>query len=462
VRGFRARLLVVGFFALFLLASSLHRLDNQGSDFVPVYSGVRCLLHGCNPYSAPQLDRRFLRAGGNEQLVESIGGWGVETQLYPPSTFVALAPLGLLSFPSARLAWCLLNYCLFLIAVWLVMRLCPPAPSWITTAFAAVFLFDATALLKLGQASAFAISALVIGSALFMLRRRPLLATCLLILSLAVKPHIGGLVVLYFLAKKLHRRHAAIALIGAAAFLLVGSLILCSRPVSAHWISDLHSSLVTSMAPGTVNDPASPYPSEINLLSLTCILFPDPVIARILAFAVFLLLAVAWGLAARRVTADPSSQLVVMGALLVLSLLPVYHRQADATILLLAVPSLVIVFQRGRALGAAMAALTFLGTTHIPGILNAFLFTHAPALLHAMLCNKYLLFLVLGSATDLQPGFQHILDNRFAFVLALREQNLDLLLLACLYLVALFRWPAKQNALKTEAAQPLALSAQVQ
>jgi hypothetical protein len=443
-------LFVVGIFALYLLVSGVHRISNEGWDFVPVYSGVRCLLHGCNPYSTPQLNREFLRAGGSEQLVDYIGGWGDETPLYPPSTFVALAPLGLLSFPSARLVWCLLNYGLFLIAVWLVLRLCPPTHSWLATAFAAVFLFDASGALKLGQASGFAVATLVISGALFMLRRRPLLAACLLMLSLAVKPHIGGLVALYFLATRVHRRYAAIALSGAAAFLLLGGLILYSRPASAHWVSDLHSSLITSMAPGGVNDPASPNPWEINLLPLTVILFPDPETSQAIAYGIFLLLAAAWGLAARRTGADSSSELIVLGALVVLSVLPVYHRNADATILLLAVPSLVIIFQRSRTLGTVMAALTVMSTSWLPSSLNAFLTAHDPALLQTMLRNKYLVFLALGRASDLHPGFQHMLGDRLAFALTLRQQNIDLLLLACLYLIALFRTQQSQPAAEAE------------
>ena len=39
-------------------------------------------------------------------------------------------------------------------------------------------------------------------------------------LSLAVKPQIGGLIALYFLAQKIYRRYAAVALVGALALLL--------------------------------------------------------------------------------------------------------------------------------------------------------------------------------------------------------------------------------------------------
>ena len=432
------RMFVVSFFALYFLVAGVRGALHQSYDFVPVYSGVRCLLRGCNPYDIPQLDKQFLQAGGHEELLQQADGWVNESPLYPPSTFVALAPFGLLQFPAARLAWCLLNGCLFIVAVSLVLSLCPPSHPWLATALGALFLFNGAAFLKLGQASAFAASLLVISVALFLRRRYLLPAACLLALSLAVKPHIGILIALYLLTKQHSRRHAALALAGALALLLIGGAILDLRPVSAHWLSDLRSSLAISMAPGHVNDPASPYPWEIHLQAVTSILFTDGKTSTAVAYGVFLLLAAAWVVGAARHVAGSSADMVALAAIVVLSMLPVYHRQVDAAILLLTIPSLLIITEHRPALGAAMAGLTLLGSTSIPGFLNGFLTAHAPAVLHFFLGSKVLMFLVLGSAYDLPTQFQYLLGNKFVFLLILRQQNLALLLLACLYLTAMF------------------------
>jgi hypothetical protein len=55
--------------------------------------------------------------------------------------------------------------------------------------------------------------------------------------------------------------------------------------------------------------------------------------------------------------------------------------------------------------------------------------------------------------------FQSILKNKFLFVLLLRQQNLELLILFCLYLVAIvsirFTAPAMEPSLAYEPAMPL-------
>ena len=77
-------ILIIGLSALYFLASGIHGAIHQSWDFVPVYSGARCMLHGCNPYNTPQLRAEFLRAGGREQTLQQVGGWVSETELYPP------------------------------------------------------------------------------------------------------------------------------------------------------------------------------------------------------------------------------------------------------------------------------------------------------------------------------------------------------------------------------------------
>ena len=223
--------------------------------------------------------------------MRQVGGWADVLPVYPPSTFVALVPLGLLRFPAAVLVWSLLNSCLFIAAVLLVLSLCPPSHRWLATAFACSFLLIGMALVKDGQPSAFAISSLVIGGALFLGRRHLLLAACLLMFSLAIKPQIGGLIALYFFANKASRRYAGLAIAGAAALLLIGGLTLEMRPASRNWLSELRTNIATSLAPGQVNDPASPSSDEINLQAVTSVLFAHEAASSMVAYGIFLLLA---------------------------------------------------------------------------------------------------------------------------------------------------------------------------
>ncbi|MDE3186529.1 MAG: DUF2029 domain-containing protein [Acidobacteriota bacterium] len=429
---------IVGLIALYFFVSGVRGASRESTDFIPVYSGVRCLLHGCNPYSIPDLNQQFLGSGGRENDLRQAGGWQNESPLYPPSTLVTLLPLGLLPFPAAKIAWSLLSGGLFIVAVWLVLSLCRPPHQWLTTLLAALFLLINGQIVRLGQPSGFAISLLAISVALFMRRGSPLLAACLLALSLAVKPQIGGLIAVYLLAHKAHRRYAGLAVAAALGLFLLGALILHMRPGSAHWVADLRTSITASMQPGQVNAPDAPDVGVANLAGITSPVFAGRRRANLIAIGIFLLLAAAWAVGAARDTEDPEAAILALGALSALSLLPVYHRQYDSALLLLSMPSLLVILERRRVLGAIIACLTFPAGALFPGILGEFLWTHAPAVRQSLLDNKFSMFLVISSADDLPSRFRDLLTNKFFFVLLLRQQNLVLLLVACLYIVAMY------------------------
>ena len=99
-------LLVLFISALVMFALAGARVIQASNDFVPVYTGARCLLHGCNPYDPSQLELQFYEAGGHAAELPS---WQIDVPVYPPSTFMVLSPLALLRFPVARVLWFLLN-----------------------------------------------------------------------------------------------------------------------------------------------------------------------------------------------------------------------------------------------------------------------------------------------------------------------------------------------------------------
>ena len=173
-------------------------------DFVPVYTGARCLLHRCNPYDTEQLQQQFSAGGGRPTELPS---WEIDMPVYPPSTFLVLSPLALLRFPIARLLWFLLNGCLLVTSAGLILSLCRDPTggllprwhhsSWQRAEFCWYWVNPAT----------FAISLVIIGCYLFLRGRLLPLGAFLFMLSLAVKPQIGGLIVLYLLAQRIHWRY---------------------------------------------------------------------------------------------------------------------------------------------------------------------------------------------------------------------------------------------------------------
>ncbi|MEA2543270.1 MAG: hypothetical protein QOH35_4636 [Acidobacteriaceae bacterium] len=405
-------LLVVCIASLMLFAVGGAGVFHASNDFVPVYAGARCLVHGCDPYDTSQLEPEFFQAGGQPSDLPS---WQIDVPVYPPSTFLALAPLALLRFPVARLVWFLLNGCLFAIAAGLILSICPPPHRWLATIMVSFFVLTAGILLVLGQPAVFAISLVVIGSCLFLRGRFVPLGAFLFFLSLAVKPQIGGFIVLYFLAQRIYWRYAAVALAGAALLLLCASLVLGRHPRSAGWASTLRANLSATLSPGGSADPRPANPQAIgdeNLQALTSIFMAKAGQFNAAAYAIFLALFGAGMLVVLRANRGPELHMVALGALSILTLMPVYHRFYDTRLLLLSVPAVVMVFQRRRVLGTVIAVLTVLTAVSVQYRVQMFLLQ--------------------------QEKWQSVLANKFLFVLLLRHQNLLMLILFLLYLAAIF------------------------
>jgi hypothetical protein len=104
--------------------------------------------------------------------------------------------------------------------------------------------------------------------------------------------------------------------------------------------------------------------------------------------------------------------LLSLGALAALSLTPVYHRFYDSRMLLITIPAAMIIYQKRRLLGAFIVALTVLAVVSVQSRVQRFF--------------------------DIHAMWQSILQNKFIFILLLRQQNLELPIIFCLYMVAMF------------------------
>ena len=411
-------LLVLCISALIFLVLGGRYVFHSTIDLVNVYSGARCLINGCNPYDTTQLDEQYTQAGGkpDERLP-----WYREVPMYPPSAFLVVTPLTLLRFSAARILWYLLNGSLFIISAELVLSLCPQSHRWLVTTLVALILASSGTTLVLGNPAFFAISLLIIGSYFFLRSRYLPLGVFLLMLSLAVKPHMGILIVLYMFVRGIHRRYAAAALAGALALFLCAGLILSLHPRSADWAATLRANITQAEEPGGVND-YRPINKEgyyfINLQAVTSVFFQDRRTFNFAVFAICLVFLAALITAVLRTHAGPETHILFIGSLAVLSLIPVYHRFYDVRLLLITVPAVAIVYQKRRLLGTLMAAMTLLSIFSVQSRMHT---------------------LYEQSIT-----WHNILQNKFLYVLLLRQQNLALPILFCLYMVAIFttRFPS--------------------
>jgi hypothetical protein len=429
---FKLSILLVCLAGMFYLAVGTYKASHFSPDLIPVYSGASCFVHGCDPYNAASLQARFLEAHGNPQRLTP-DFWVVRPPVYPPSTLLILSPLVLLPFPAASVVWALLGGTLFLFAVGLVLWVCPRKYFEVGAVLAAVFLLaDSPALLGTGNPATFACSLTVIGAVFFLRDRYIPLAVVLLTIGLTTKPQVAGFILLYFVARKIHWRGALIAMGASLAMLLIACGVLQTRPASRNWLPTLRAGITESIQPGHTDDPTPAnveFTDLVNLQTLTSTFIEGRTAYNVAAWVMWLAMFAAWVIAVKRTGAGGADHLLALPALLVLSLLPVYHRGCDDLLLLLAIPLVVKVTGRRRALGLIIA-----GATTLPHLMDVVM----PRLSG-----------VLGRQWTLASALQH----RLSFLLLMRYQCPVLLLLFGLYVAAMYAGQGGQ-----EAAEPMLAS----
>ena len=405
-------LLILG--TLCFLVTGPYRAWHWSYDFVSVYCGSRCLLYGCNPYDMAAVEQQYTLSGGTDPHFHSQAWRHSQPPVYPPSTFVAMIPFALLELPAAQDLWIVINTLLLVAAVFYFISSVSDSYRWLANLFGAFFLGISPGTLHWGNPALLAISLLILSCSLYRRERMPVLAAGLLCVSLALKPQIGGLVALFLLAEKAHRRSAAAAIATAVALLLIGAATLQSRPQSEHWLTDMRTNAVDSFLPGHVNDPASPFGFEVNIESAVVVVSPGPMITKIVTYGFLVILAASLGYCIAKFRPSFGLNGLLLGSIVVFSIIAVYHRRFDMPLLFLTLPSLIGIFAWRQIVGVTALALTLLAGFPVESLINPWLMTHHPAIL------------------------QSILDHKVLFLLLLRQQNLALIVLFCLYLAAIY------------------------
>ena len=132
-----------------------------------------------------------------------------------------------------------------------------------------------------------------------------------------MKPQIGGLIVLYLLAQRIHWRYAAVALACPLALLLSAGLVLTLHPRSADWTSTLRANLSATLSPGGSADPRPANVEAVgdpNLQTLTSIFFADARIFNAAAYAIFLILLAALTIVVLRANAGQELHFLALAA----------------------------------------------------------------------------------------------------------------------------------------------------
>jgi hypothetical protein len=347
------------------------------TDFRALYYPARCLLQHHDPYKTRDVEHVYEAEG---HTPDTAATRQIATQnVYPPTSFIMSIPFALLPWGPAHLLWLLLIFASVLLASILIWDLGAEYAPILSGFMIGFLLANSEVLAMTGNAAGIAISLCCIAVWCFFRERFVRAGILCLAVSLAVKPHDAGLVWLYFLlAGGVYRRRAWQVLLVMIALTL--SSILWIWLVSPHWMQEMHTNLLAYSLPGGTNDPsASAMGPEgvIDLQSATSFFWSDPRIYNLASYLICAPLLLAWALAAFRSRFSQArawlalaafrsrfSQArawLALAAIAALSMLPVYHRQYDAKLLLLAVPACGLLWARGGRARWFALGLTAMG-----------------------------------------------------------------------------------------------------
>jgi hypothetical protein len=204
----RLRLLAMAVALCFLFVAVLALVtmvrDPYQMDFISYWAAARLALEGGAPLAYDFAAHRAV-----ELQAVMVGGMPFG---YPPAFLILAAPFALLPYPTAAMAWVILTWAAYAVAV----RFWAPRAFWLAMAMPPVLINAVT-----GQAG-FLIAALFVGG-IALLPKRPLLGGILLGL-MVVKPQLGIVLPFVLLAGREWRAFAGAAL-SSVGFLLAGLIV---------------------------------------------------------------------------------------------------------------------------------------------------------------------------------------------------------------------------------------------
>jgi len=299
------------------------------SDITQVYVPSRAWIEGANPYSVDNFIA--LHREATNQVVDRTGFRSHSP--HPLTTLVVFSPVASLPWPLAHKLWAIFTGTIILPAIFCLGSFLGPRAFDRKLGFAALTL--ALAPLHTGIAAGnVSVPAIALCAIAFwaVARKEHNLAGVLIAIAACLKPQIGGLFVLYYLARRQWRVALVAIGVSLAVFLVgIGRLEWSGSP----WWNDFLANAQAAKQ-DRLMDFADPGPLRYTMINLQVLLYtllPNPVIAS----AGALLIGVAlWGGWARFGLRSPAfaSDLLMASAFLIIGLLPIYHRNYDATLLI--------------------------------------------------------------------------------------------------------------------------------
>ena len=349
------------------------------TDLESYYYTARCLIHGQDPYIEANV-MRIYAADGHDPANQTEATLQVVTRsIYPPPILTFTVPMAFFPLKVVAVTSTLLKTTGLCVAAFLMWDL---AADWapVIGGFLLGFALANSEFVMLGgNFAGIAISLCIIAVWCFLRNRFVLLGLTCMASSLAIKPHEGWLVWLFFcVAGGIYRRRALQTLV---VFMVMSlPVTLWVTLISPHWPQELHNNMELFSVRGGMMDQGLTYAKSntasliIDLQSAVAFFSDDPKFCNAVSYLICGALTIWCFLTTRRARITDQTVQLALVIIAPLSMLPVYHRVADTKLLLLAVPGTALLGATAGRIGRIGLAVTFAALVATADILWAVMY----------------------------------------------------------------------------------------
>lgn len=377
-------------FALFGAVLTISSPGMMG-DFRIQYYPARCLVHQCDPYNEADVTQTYRAADGDQRNMPPESLPLITRYVYPPTAFVLTAPFALLAYGPAHWAWMAASCAILIIGGLLIWNLGTASGPALSGAMVGFFLANSVLVMIVGNVAGIVVGLAAIAVWCFLQERFVVMGAICLSVSLMVKPHDTWLVWCYFLlAGKTYRKRSLQTL--AAGAILSLPVFVWVLHVAPHWIDELRSNLAYLSALGAT-DP-NPMGMVIDLQAAVIPFCNDPLVYNLVSYLICGALLAVWAVLTLRMRPSLRSAALGLATIASLTMLPFYHRQCDAKLLLLTVPASAMLWAERDRIGRAATALAATGllvTADIPWVIDIAALQHVKSFGWALTALQLLL-----------------------------------------------------------------------
>ena len=340
---------------VFVLLGSAWESSSRASmaDFKELYYGARCLLQHSDPYQEAELLRVYQAERSDHPSAPDSFLHVVTLYINVPTAFILSVPFAMLPWSPAHILWMTLTAASFILAAWLMWNVGAEKAPILSGGLICLFLIGSEITLEIGNAACIATSLCVIAVWCFIKERFVPAGILCFALSLAVKPHVAGLALLYFLLADARTRKRALQTLAVTAVLCL-PVVLWVTHIAPHWNAELHTNMQTFSLRGGLGDPgpAGVDPRfhgaiQISLQTVFSIFRDQPGFYSAATYALCAPLFLVWGVATLRKRFSQEGAWLALASVAALSMLPIYHRLHDTRLLLLVFPAFAGLWFRG-------------------------------------------------------------------------------------------------------------------